>query len=54
MQYITERQSLADLDTKLRHDSSSKSQSSVQILLRVDIIDYQVVSVHYVTHHWIG
>jgi hypothetical protein len=54
MQYITEKQSLTDLDTKLRHDSTPKTHSSVQILLRVDIIDYQVVSVHYVTHHWIS
>jgi hypothetical protein len=54
MQFITERQSLADLDAKLRHDGMGKNHNSLQILLRVNIVDNQIMSVQYVTHHWIG
>ena len=54
MQYITERQSLAELNSYLkRNPGPSTDRTTLQILLRVDIVDNQVVSVHYVTHHWI-
>ncbi|MDE1160701.1 MAG: hypothetical protein PW792_02010 [Acidobacteriaceae bacterium] len=54
MQFILERQSLAELDAKLKQEAAPrKGRSSLQILLKVDIVDNQVVSVHYVTHHWI-
>ncbi|HVJ07217.1 MAG TPA: hypothetical protein VM554_02440 [Acidisarcina sp.] len=51
-QYLTEAASLSELDGRLRKDRPAGA-SSVQVLLRVDILDNQIVSVHYATHHWI-
>lgn len=52
-QYITEQGTLADLDRKLKADKP-KLPMGVQILLRVDVVEHQVVSVHYLTHHWLS
>jgi hypothetical protein len=52
-QFVTERQSLLDLDAKLKRDMPAKGGNAVQILLRIEIVDNEVVAVHYVTHHWI-
>jgi hypothetical protein len=54
VQFITERQSLDELDARLKRDSTTKSHNGLQVLLQVEIVDAQVVSVHYVTHHWVA
>ena len=49
--YITDPESLRVLRTKLNNGGDSKS-TSLEILLRVQIEDAQVVSTNYVTHRW--
>jgi hypothetical protein len=49
--YITDPESLRVLRTKLNNSGDARS-ASLEILLRVQIEDAQVVSTNYVTHHW--
>jgi len=51
VQYITDGPSLRDLSEKIGNASGSKAP--LQILLKVDVKDSQVVSTEYVTHHWL-
>jgi hypothetical protein len=53
-EYITDAESLRDLRSKLNSDSlPGRSYGSLQIVLRIEVKDSQVVSAEYVTHHWI-
>ena len=48
--YITDAASLRELRTKLANPV--QGSTGLQILLRVQVKDAQVVSASYVTHHW--
>jgi hypothetical protein len=52
--YITDPESLRELHTKLNSGRDSGKFTSLEILLRVQIKDAQVVSTNYVTHHWMA
>jgi hypothetical protein len=48
--YITDPEALRDLRKKLKPADAAET---LQILLRVEVKDAQVVSTEYVTHHWV-
>ena len=47
--YITDPEALRDLRKKLKRSDAAET---LQILLKVEVKDAQVVSTDYVTHHW--
>ncbi len=52
VEYITDGPSLRDLRDRMGSGSSS-NKAPLQILLKVEVKDSQVVSTDYVTHHWL-
>ena len=51
VEYITDGPSLRELRDKIGSGGGSKAQ--LQILLKVEVKDSQVVSTDYITHHWL-
>jgi len=52
VEYITDGPSLRDLSEKIGNAYGRKAH--IQILLKVEVKDSQVVSTDYVTHHWLN
>jgi hypothetical protein len=52
VEYITDKPSLRELQEKIGKRGLS-GRNGLQILLKVDVKDSQVVSTGYVTHHWL-
>jgi hypothetical protein len=51
--YITDPEALRELRRKLKSPENLTEPATLQVLLRVEVKDAQVVSTNYVLHHWI-